>query len=411
MYDLAVIGSGAAGIAVAKYALQRGLKTVICEKNSELFGGTCLNRGCIPTKFFLHASKLHKSWEEISLQKTAIINSIKNPTLEFFKKNGIDIIWSEVSLIDEHTIATISGQVQATYIVIATGSTPKRLPQQGCICAEELFEQKEIGSTFLVVGAGYIGVEFASLLGSFSKQVTVIEKEERILPTFEYNLANRLKTILARKGIVIQTGVDIKNYDFGAYDMVLVSIGRQANTSALGLEKVGIIDKNGWIVTDECLRTNKENIYACGDVNGKRLLAYAAEYQARVCVDNIVGTKHKENYDSMPECVFSLPQLARVGMSEEEAQSKNIKYKIVKSNFLKFSSSYVYGDSDGFMQVIADERDMILGAGIISNSAAELISIFSLAMQQKISLKKIQECFFVHPTLSEIIPSLLRDAL
>ncbi|MDD4183047.1 MAG: dihydrolipoyl dehydrogenase, partial [Candidatus Omnitrophica bacterium] len=155
---------------------------------------------------------------------------------------------------------------------------------------------------------------------------------------------------------------------------------------------------------------NIKNIYACGDVAGKRLLAYVAEAQAQVCIDNIMGRKENMDYLSIADCVFSIPQIAKIGILEAEAKEKNLKYKIFKTNFLKFSSSYVYDDQNGFIQVIAGEGDKIIGASIISNQAAELINIFSYAIYNNLTIGSFKKCFFIHPTLSEIIPALFRDA-
>jgi dihydrolipoamide dehydrogenase len=191
---------------------------------------------------------------------------------------------------------------------------------------------------------------------------------------------------------------------------VIVSVGRTPNTKNLGIVKIGLsVNSAGWIKTDKYMRTNLKNIYACGDITGKKLLAYVAEAQAEVCVNNILKKKMEEDYCGIADCVFSLPQIARVGISEEEAKNKNIKHKVIRSNFLKFSSSYVYSDSGGFIQVIVNKRDRIIGASVISNAASELISIFSLVIKNKLKAKDLKKSFFIHPTLSEIIPLFLRE--
>lgn len=410
MYDLAIIGAGAAGIACAKHALAAGLKTILLNKTSDSFGGTCLNKGCIPTKLFLNQSKLKISWSDTFTIKNTTIKNIQDSTLKFLQNSGLDIKWGSVSFINKNELIVDDVKIQAKNIVIATGSTPRQLIQHPkVIFAEDMFALNDIGNKFIIVGGGYIGIEFASLLNNFGKKVTVIEKEERILPFFDRYLATRLNTILSKKGIEIITGKNVNDCDLNTFDNIILSVGRMPETQNLSLDKAGVItEKNGWIKTDNCLKTNIDNIYACGDVNGKKLLAYTAEYQAQICIANINGENKEEDYQCLPECVFSYPALARVGILEDEAKQKNIKHKVIKSNFLKFSSSYVYNDLDGFIEILADENDRVIGAGIISNLAGELISPLTLAIKNNLTLKNLKDLVLIHPTLSEIIPLMLK---
>ena len=412
MYDLAIIGTGTAGLSAARRSLKYGLKTILFDRSRADFGGTCLNRGCIPTKFFLNNSKLNKTWQESFSKKNDIIEKIKKDSLNYLEKSGVKICFADVSFINEHTLSSGEDKIESKNIIIASGSKPKALLNHPkCIFAEELFSAASLGDNFLIVGAGYIGIEFSSLLNNLKKKVTLVEKQENILPVFGSAIARRLRIILERKGIKIETSADLKNYDLGSFDKVILAIGREPDINGLDIEKTGLFfEKGGWIKTDARMQTNIKNIYACGDVTGKRLLAYVAEAQAQVCIDNIMGVQASIDYRSIADCVFSIPQIARVGIQEEEAKEKNIKYKVLRTNFLKFSSSYVYDDQDGFMQVLVDERDTIIGASIISNYAAELINIFSYAICNNLDTNSFKKCFFIHPTISEIIPALFRDA-
>jgi len=412
MYDLAIIGSGAAGLACCRQALKYGLKTILFDRNRDNFGGTCLNRGCIPTKFFLNNSKLGVTWQETFEKKNYAIEKIKKGSLNFLDNAGINICFTDVSFIDEHSLSAGKEKIEAKNIIIATGSKPKAmLTHPKCIFAENLFSESSIGENFLVVGAGYIGIEFSSLLNNLKKRVILIEKQEEILPFFDAAITSRLRVILERRGIKIETSADFKNYDLDKYDKVILAVGREPDTAGLDIEKTGLFfEKGGWIKTNEKCETNLKSVYACGDVTGKRLLAYVAEAQAEVCIDNIMGLKSNLDLSSIADCVFSIPQIARVGIQEPEAKEKNLRYKILRTNFLRFSSSYVYNDQDGFMQVLVGEDDKILGASIISNQAAELINVFSYAICNNLNTNSFKKCFFIHPTLSEIIPSLFRDA-
>jgi dihydrolipoamide dehydrogenase len=358
MYDLAIIGSGAAGIAAARYALKYGLKTMLFDRNENNFGGTCLNRGCIPTKFFINNSKLGKTWQETFEKKNSAIEKIKSASLNYLDKAGVKICFADVSFVDEHTLSAGKDKIEAKNIIIATGSKPKKLVDHPkCICAEDFFSEPAIGDNFLIVGAGYIGIEFSSLLSSFKKQITVIEKEEEILPFFDAAIARRLRTILERHAIKIETSTDLKNYNLDDYDKVILSVGRCPDIAGLDIEKTGLFfEKGGWIKINGKCETNIKNIYACGDITGERLLAYVAEAQAEIAVKNIMGENESLNYRSVADCVFSIPQIAKIGIQESQAKEKSLKYKVFRTNFLRFSSSYVYNDQDGFMQVLVGGR-------------------------------------------------------
>ena len=409
MYDLAIIGAGAAGIAAAKSALKANLKTLIIDQTQESFGGTCLNSGCIPTKFFINASKQNKSWENSYFKNKEIVKKIKEPLLNFLKGQGVDFIWQKAYFLDKDTLAVGDKSIKAKNIIIATGSGPKEIIKHPkVIFAEELFNKKELGNKVLIIGAGYIGIECASLLQNFAKKVTLIEKAKTILPGFDSQLANRLKIILEKKGIAINTGQDLSNYNLDDYDLVIQAAGRIPHLESLKITNIGLkLNQDGWIQADSQLRTSLKHIYACGDICGRNLLAYTAEYQAQICIKNITGIKTEEDYNCLPKAVFSLPQIASCGIKEEEVKETNIKYRVIKSNFLKLSSSYVYDDKDGFIKIIIDQNEKIIGVGIISQKASELINLFVVCLKNNLSVSDLKKCLFVHPTISEIVPLIL----
>ncbi|MCF7907765.1 MAG: NAD(P)/FAD-dependent oxidoreductase [Candidatus Omnitrophica bacterium] len=410
MYDLAIIGAGPAGISAAKSALAAGLKSILIDKSENAFGGVCLNQGCIPTKFFIQNSNSSKSWSDLLVLKQALIEKIKLPIIGSLKKQGLDIIFGEASFVDKNTLAVNGEKVLAKNIIIASGSLSKDIFKSSkTISVESVLDQKILADNILIIGAGYVGVELSSLLHKFGKKVLLIEKENQILPSFDSQLSSRLEVILKRQGVELETGVDANKYDFSKFSMIVQAVGRSPSLEGLKLENAAVlVDGNGWIKTDNYLKTSQDNIYACGDVIGKRLLAYVAEYQGRLAVDNISGKNILEDYSGLPECVFSQPQLAKVGILEAEAKLEGINFKVIKSNFLKFSSAHVYDDSDGFMKVLIDDQGKIIGAGIISKHAGELISIFSLCIKNQLNLNDLKKCLFIHPTLSEIIPLLVQ---
>jgi len=410
MYQVAIIGAGAAGIACAKEALKKGLKTLLIEESKDSLGGTCINRGCIPTKFFLKSShNPNREWADSFSGSQEVIKKIKSPIIPFLEKQGLSFLWGKARFLDKNSLNVAGVTVKAKNIIIATGSSPRSIIDNSkVIFAEDLFSKDIIEDKILIIGGGYIGLEVASILRNFGKEVSLIEKEDRILPSFDSYLAARLRVISERKGINIETGKDVRDCNLDNFNLVISAVGRVPNLKDLDVELLKLAkNPGGWIKTDSFLQTNLKNIYACGDITGKRLLAYVAEYQAHLCIDNISGKKHKEDYNGLGECVFSSPSIARVGILEDEAKSKGIKYQVIKSNFLKFSSSYVYGDTDGFIKIIIDKRKKIIGVGIISQAAADLINIFSLCIKNNLTVDDLKKNVFIHPTLSEIIPQLL----
>jgi|GEM_PF-969677 len=414
MYDLAIIGAGAGGIACAKSALKAGLKILLVDRSFDLFGGTCINRGCIPTKFFLNNIKHGKQWEDIFSSKAQLIDKIRLPLLKHLTTQGVDMMWGQASFVDKHKLIIADQYIEAKNFIIAAGSSPRMLASgPKIVSAEDIFSLPKIPSKILIVGGGYIGIEMASLLHVCGCDITVVEKEERILPGFDQRIVNRFRIILETKGIKIDTGRSYTDYNLNDYGLILMAVGRIPDIQHLQLNNCGVdLDARGWVVTDKRMRTTSDNIYACGDVTGKKMLAYTAEYQAHLCINNITRSMTtpfaEEDYNGLAQCVFSFPQLAHTGISEDEAKAANIKYTVLRTNFLKFSSAYVYDDTDGYMQIILDENRLIIGADIISNHAGELISVLAEAVANKVPADALARCLFVHPTLSEIIPLALR---
>jgi dihydrolipoamide dehydrogenase len=410
MVDVAIIGAGAGGISCAKEAIKFKLNAVIVERDINSFGGICINRGCIPAKFLIKSSQLNKDWGELIKKENEIINNIKSSLFNYLNKR-IEIVWGEASFGNRNTLEVGKRKIKAKNIIIASGSFPRKVEKiKNALPAEEVFQLSTLPSKFLIIGAGSVGVEMASLLNSLGKVVWLIEKEDRILPHFPSHISRRLKLILEKRGIKIILSSHINNFNLNKFDSIILAGGRDPNYKNLKAKEVGLLfDEGGWIKTNAFMRTNLDNIYACGDVTGKKLLAYIADYQAKLCISNIMGKDEKEDYSVLPECAFSIPQVAKVGILEEEAKQKNFKYKTLKTNFLRFSSAYTYGDRDGYMEICLDEKEKIVGAGIISNIASELISIFTLAVKNKLTLKELASCIFIHPTLSEIITLFLKE--
>jgi len=327
MYDVAIIGAGAAGIEAAKLSLRNKFKTVLIDKNYDSFGGVCLNKGCIPAKYYLNSSRYDKDATTIYKEKNKIVEEIKRPTFEYIKKQGADIIWSDVHFRAKNCIYASGGEIEAKHIIVAAGSHPFELiktDRNKVFFAEDVFSFEHLNQKFLIVGAGAVGLEVACFLNNLGKDVLVIEKENRILPHFDKLLSNRLKIILNKKGIKIKLSEDINDYKIDDFDTVLLSAGRKPNIEGLGIEGIGLVQNRGWIKIDGYLKTNVDNIYACGDITGGKLLAYVAEEHGRIAVENIAGAGVKVDYCGLAESVFSQPQMAVVGILEEEARKRKL---------------------------------------------------------------------------------------
>ncbi|MBU2102478.1 MAG: NAD(P)/FAD-dependent oxidoreductase [Candidatus Omnitrophota bacterium] len=412
MYDIAIIGAGAAGIAACKRALAHQRKVILIDESFERFGGTCINQGCIPTKFFIRSAVAGKSWPEIFDAARALIKKIKVPLHVFLEKQGVRVMYGAAVLLDGHRIRVAETIIEARAIIIATGSLPRTIvTHPSAFFAQELFSRSSIPEKFLIVGGGSIGIEVTSLLRRLGKIVHVVEKETRILPSFEESVSSRLKVILERTGVTFELGKDVSGIDLSSFDAIIMAAGRVPNTVDCGLAVAGVaLGPGGWIKTDERGRTSVDTVYACGDVTGKKLLAYTAEYQAKLCVDTIAGKNVVVDDTGIPECVFSLPQIACVGMNASSARDNNIAHRVIKSNFLKFSSAYVYDDTDGYAQIVLAPGGTVLGATVISHAAGELINLLSLCVRSKLPVTVLSQAIFIHPTLSEVIPAILEAA-
>ncbi len=414
MYDLAIIGAGAAGIEAAKQARARKLKTILIERGKPSFGGVCLNQGCIPTKFYLERSQAALSpISELKKAKDDLVTGFKKAVLSYLKQAGLDIVWGQAEFSGPRSLVVDSKKIEATNILIATGSLPVApcLPDRKKIFfAEEIFSLPDIPQRVGIVGGGAIGMEIACLLKRLGRAVTVMEKEDRILSGFDQRLVQRLRQLLEKDGIRIKTSACFSPGETDDYDIVLLAAGRKSVVKDLKLSAAGITpDAAGRIKVDRLMRSEVPHIFACGDVASEKMYAYLAEYQARCCVNTIAGRESACEYRGIPECVYTLPQLARVGLDESQAAQQGIKVTVKQSSFARFSSAHVYGDVQGFVKVLIDEKGALRGATILSRRAAELISLFSLAIRQNISSADLQEAVFLHPSLSEIMPSFLRS--
>jgi dihydrolipoamide dehydrogenase len=426
MYDLAVIGAGWAGFNAALKAKESGLKVCLIERGP--IGGTCLNRGCIPTKSLIASAKIY------SIVKKSSIFGVEsdNPRFDFARirqradsiirtlsqgmqsrLGGIDFVNSAAQVISQHEIRAEGQIISSGAILIATGSRPVELPQlkfdsEKVLSSDEMLVLSSLPSSLLIVGGGVIGCEFASLFSLLGVKVAILEKMPALLPGEDSEISRKIEVIFKKKGIDVFTGAELSGVSLDTYDKVLVCTGRQPNVEGLGLEKLGIkLDKKG-IAVDDFLMTNIPGIYAAGDSTGRLMLAHYAAYQGITAAENISGNRRKADNLTIPACVFCDPEIASVGLNEEKAASCGIAVKTCKFDFRASAMGRIIDETEGFIKVVVGkDSEEVVGGCIIGPKATELISALTMAVSLRLKLNDMRKVIFAHPTLSES----LRDAV
>ena len=448
-FQAVVIGGGPGGYVCAIRLAQLGLKTACIESRGTL-GGTCLNVGCIPSKSLLNLSEeFHKAQNlsnkgiEIGEVKLNLSKMMKNKDkavtiltkgVEFlFKKNkvtyfkGVGSLKSknEISIKDDKNKETI---ISSEKTIIATGSVPVSLPgidfdEKTIVSSTGALKLEKVPKKMVVVGGGYIGLEMGSVWSRLGSEVHVIEFLDHITPGMDKEISQEFMKILKKQGInfhmqhkvelvktnssgaIISTkDKDGNKKDFNT-DIVLVSVGRKPNTNGLNLEKIGVkLDDRKRIKTNKDFQTNVKNIYAIGDVIVGPMLAHKAEDEGIAVAENIAGQSGHVNYNTIPGVIYTTPEVASIGQTEEQLKEKNIKYKIGKFSFMANSRAKAIDDSEGFVKILADEKtDKVLGAHLIGPHAGELIAEIGVAMEFGASSEDIARTCHAHPTFSEAV--------
>jgi dihydrolipoamide dehydrogenase len=430
MYDIVVIGGGWAGFSACMEAKSRGLKTALIERN--LIGGTCLNNGCIPTKSLLQSAKTFSQ-----VQKAATFGvSAQNPQIIFsqaqerknkliaqlrsgmeFMLKGIDVIFGNAMIAGSDCVRVDTKELKTKRILIATGSRPteiKDLPFDGqtILSSDHILALSIIPVSLLIVGGGVIGCEFASLYQALGTKVTVVELLPQLLPGMDADIAKKLEISFKKKGITIQTSCDVNTMDRKSFEKVLVCVGRRPAADNIGLAQAGVIlNKNGSCVVNDSGATNIPSIYAAGDCTGGIMLAHYAAYQGRRFVQSVAGqplTNSIRKQPLVPSCIFTSPEIASVGLTEEQAKQKNITIKIYKFDFLGSGMARILDETEGYVKIIADEKlGAIIGASLIGPKATELISTLTVAIQAGMTVDQLSNTILPHPTLSEAITEAL----
>lgn len=443
--DLIVIGGGPGGYTAAIQGAKEGLSVVLVEE-SEL-GGTCLNRGCIPTKALLHSSSSYKQMREASSfgifcdkvsydmkliyeNKERIVNQLVQGIHQLIKGNKITYLNQSATFVDESTLLVGDVTYHAKDIIVATGCKPNRLNIEGMdhprvYTSDDVLHQPIEGEEILIVGGGVIGVEFASFFLDLGKKVTLVEWTSRILPTCDKELANNLASVLKKKGAKIycdskvtriegtkdvQCVIECKGEEISlACDGVIVSVGRSANTEALNIEALGIEMERGFLKVNHRYETSIKHIYAIGDVNGGIQLAHVASAQGKDCVRYLVGKAPHYQHSTISSCIYTSPEIAYVGLSYEEATSLGIRARSSKILMNANGKHLIETNQRGFIRVVVDENQLLLGALLFCDKATELVSYFTNMIELKIPVDEWMKVIYPHPTISEVVKEIIED--
>ncbi|MDA0305487.1 MAG: dihydrolipoyl dehydrogenase [Proteobacteria bacterium] len=451
-YDVVIIGGGPGGYVAAIRAAQLGLKTAIVEKRGAL-GGTCLNVGCIPSKALLQSSHHFETANEefaahgikasVTLdlktmlgRKDKVVSDLTQGVEFLMKKNKVDYIVGEGQITEPGTVV-VKGKKKQTLktanIIIATGSEVTPLPgvsidEKQIVSSTGALDLKKVPKNLIVIGAGVIGLELGSVWRRLGSKVTVVEFLDHILPGMDkevskqmgrtlkkqgvqFKLSTKVTGAKAGKGSVTLTAEPVSNAQGGGKketlkaDVVLVAIGRRPYTENLGLKKAGVeMDDRGFIKVDEDFQTNVEGIFAIGDVIGGAMLAHKAEDEGVVCAEIMAGQSGHINYDTIPGIVYTWPEAASVGKTEEQLKEAGVEYKSGKFPFTANSRARCNGDTDGFVKILADSAtDAVLGCHIVGPEAGDLIQEVVVAMELSASAEDIARICHGHPGLSEAV--------
>jgi len=450
-YDVLVIGSGPGGYVAAIRSSQLGMKTAIIEKYSTM-GGTCLNVGCIPSKSLLDSShhyeeainkfsehgidikgEINVDLSKMTARKQAVVDQTTKGIDFLMKKNKIKVFNGVGSFKDNKNVnlivdGKVAETINAKNIIIATGSKPSKLPfaeidKERIITSTETLSLKEVPKHLIVVGGGVIGLELGQVYSRLGAKVSIIEYQERIIPSMDYSLSKELAKVLKKQKIelllshkvssIIREGevVNVLAYDKNEKevnlqgDYCLISIGRKPYTEGLNLKAAGLdVNEKGQIEINENMQTQVENIYAIGDVVRGAMLAHKAEEEGVLVSEIISGQKPHINYNLIPGVVYTWPEVASVGKTEEELKSADVEYKIGQFPMRALGRSRASSDLDGFVKILADKKsDEILGVHMIGARCADLISEAVVAMEFKASAEDIARISHAHPTFSEAI--------
>jgi dihydrolipoamide dehydrogenase len=454
-YDIAIIGAGPGGYVAALYGALKGAKIAIIEKDKRL-GGTCLLRGCIPSKAMVktaeymlamsHAEKyglalagsISVDWEKTVARKDKVVDGLTTGLNGLMKARKVDVIQGHGTLTSLNTINVDGREVRAKNVIIATGSgtmLPKDVPGgdlPGVITSDEILDADltlkalpKMPQSMIIVGGGIVGMEFASIFNAYGCKVTVVVSSPRVLRLVDEEIARRFTQLAKTQGIEIVTRSDvtkiaeggkggslkvtIKNAETGAeeertVENVLWAKGRSPYTEKLGIKDLGVQLERGYIQVDERMMTSVDGLYAIGDVVPTPMLAHVASWEGEIAVDNILGHYRAADYGAVPDVIFTIPEISSVGMTEGQAKERGIPVKVTKFPFAALGRAQAIGEPDGLVKMVCDPGSgVILGMQIMGAHASDVIAECTLAVQQGITAEELAHTIHAHPTMPEAV--------
>ncbi|WP_114571666.1 dihydrolipoyl dehydrogenase [Exiguobacterium flavidum] len=453
-YDIVVLGGGPGGYVAAIHAAQGGKSVAIVEQGK--LGGTCLHRGCIPSKALLKSAAVFQTvkhaatygvevpesflrFEAVQARKQEIIDGLESGIKHLMKKGKIDVFHGRGSILGPSIFSPMPGTISVEpeegegelilprQLIIATGSRPRPLSglsfdSEYVLSSDEALNMTELPKSITIIGGGVIGVEWASMLVDFGVDVTVVEYGDRLLPTEDKAVSKEVARQLKKRGVRVLTSAGAKSDSFKitetgvaidverngeletlASDKLLVAIGRLANVEGIGLENTNVVVENGFIQVDDDFRTKENHMFAIGDVIGRLQLAHVASAEGAKAVEAIIhGTTTPLNYPFIPRCIYSVPEAASVGLTEDEAKAAGIDVKVGTFNFNGLGKARIEGEANGFIKLISDKAtDDLLGVHIVGPKATELISEGGLALVLNATAWEVGQLVHPHPALAE----------
>lgn len=450
-YDLVIIGGGPGGYVAAIRAAQNGMKVACVEKRGRL-GGTCLNVGCIPSKALLHSSHMYEAakhefgdhgirmkgveldLDAMQARKADVVKGLTDGIEMLFKKNKVDYVVGTGAIVDNETVSVDPGGRKKSYelktdtILIATGSESATLPnveidEKRILSSTGALEIKEVPKSMVVIGAGYIGLELGSVWRRLGSEVTMVEFLDRVVPGCDGEISKRTKVLMERQGLKFrmktkvtsakvqknQVTLTVEPADGGdeeqlKADMVLVAVGRRPYTNGLGLEKAGVETDRGFITVNEHFRTSAPGIFAIGDCIPGPMLAHKAEHEGVAVADFLAGDGHKVNYGTVPAVVYTWPEIAQIGKSEEELKEAGIAFNVGKFPFSANPRARTMNEKDGLVKILADkDDDRVLGMHVLGPDAGTMIHEALAAMEKGATAHEIAAMCHAHPTYNEAV--------
>lgn len=448
--DLLVIGGGVGGYTAAIRAARSGIKVVLIEAGE--LGGTCLNRGCIPTKsllqqghdfrraqgmhaFGLQADSLHLNYALVRQQKDQVVAQLVQGVRSLVRKNRIELLSGMAELEDAHTARILGSDQRVSFkrLLIATGSEPAGLAVPGVnlpgvINSDQALTLSELPASVLILGGGVIGLEFAQIYSDFGVPVTVAEARTALIAQEDPDIVAVLQQALARQGVAFHLGaaatsiqahgqqlqvqlqIDGRAHSLVAHQ-VLVAVGRRPLSRGLGLERLGVELQGQAVLIDDVCRTNLAHVYAVGDVCGGAMLAHRASAQAEVAVAHMLGQVRSQGALVIPRAVYTSPEIATVGLTETQARAQGLSLKVGRFPFAASGKALAMGQAQGFVKVIADaQTEQVLGVGMVGPEVTQLLGEATLAVQMELTLPALMQTVHAHPTLTEALMEAAHDA-